>query len=154
MKKTVVLAVLATALALAATAAGAGPGAPTLTMRFLEVQTQFGGSFSANQEPRPGDRVWFHSELYRWKGSKRGAHLGHTDTTAIVLPGGIVQVTGVGTLPGGTVSVEGLAGNRGTFKLAVVGGTGVYATARGEVVIRSIGGETSNTSADTLRLWS
>jgi hypothetical protein len=154
MKKTVVLAVLATALALAATAAGAGPGAPTLTMRFLEVQTQFGGNIPEGQEPKPGDRFWFHSELYTWKGSKRGAHFGHTDTTAMVLPGGIVQVTSVGTLPSGTVSVVGLAGDRGIFKLAVVGGTGAYATARGEVVIRSIGGERSNTSADTLRLWS
>jgi len=151
MKKLVMLAALAAALLAANVAAGAGPGRPTIAMQFLEVQTQFGGT--NNGEPQPGDRFWFHSEFYKWKGGKRGAHLGHADSMATVIHGGIVEVNGVGTLPGGTVSVAGLAGDRGAFTLAVVGGTGAYATARGEVTIRGIGGADSNTSADTLRIW-
>ncbi|MGZ4315920.1 MAG: hypothetical protein ACXVRS_08790 [Gaiellaceae bacterium] len=151
MKKLVMLAALAAGLLAVNAAAGAGPGRPTLTMQFLEVQTNFSGTNAG--EPKPGDRFWFHSEFYKWNGGKRGARLGHADTTATVLQGGVVLVDGVGTLPGGTVSVAGLAGTRGAFTLAVVGGTGAYATARGEVIIRGIGGVNSNTSADTLRIW-
>ena len=156
MKKMLVLFSIGAALVVSAAAYGngsVGQAAPSLTLRFLEVQTQFGGSIPQNQQPRPGDRFWFHSEFYRWHLAKRGANIGHADTTAVVLPGGVVQVTGVAALPGGTVSVVGNAADKGAFRLAVVGGTGAYATARGEVVIRGIGGEGSPKSSDTLRIW-
>ena len=110
---------------------------------------------SGNEPPKPGDQFWFHSEFYKWKGARRGAHIGHVDTLGTFLGTGsnLVQITAVAYLPGGTISVLGNAGNGRVITLAVVGGTGAFATARGEVSIRNIGGQNSNTSADTVRLW-
>lgn len=144
---------VATSAAQAATPRG--PGKPNITISFLEIQTTFGGTVSGNEPPKPGDRFWFHSEFYKWKGAKRGAHIGHVDTLGTFLgsSSNLVQITAVAYLPGGTISVLGNAGNGRVITLAVVGGTGAYATARGEVSIRNIGGQNSNTSADTVRLW-
>ncbi len=148
-----VCAFLATSAAQAATPRG--PGKPDVTINFLEIQTTFGGTVSQNEPPKPGDRFWFHSEFYKWNGAKRGAHIGHVDTIGTFLgtPSNLVQITAVAYLPGGTISVLGNAGNGRLITLAVVGGTGAYATARGEVSIRNIGGQNSNMSADTVRLW-
>jgi hypothetical protein len=155
MKKIVLLAAACAVLlpTAAVSAAARGPGKPSVTMHFLEIQTKFATTFAQNQAPKPGDRFWFHSEFYRWNGTKRGAHLGHADTGAVFLTGDIAQITGVASLPGGTITVLGDSGPNVGPTLAVVGGTGIYADARGEVVIQSIGGENSNESADTVRLW-
>ena len=132
-----------------------GQGKPNITINFLEIQTSFGGTVSENEPPKPGDRFWFHSEFYKWKGATRGAHIGHVDTLGTFLGGAsnLVQISAVAYLPGGTISVLGNAGNGRVLTLAVVGGTGAYATARGEVSIRNLGGPNSNMSADTVRLW-
>ncbi len=146
-----VCALLAASAAQAATSPALSK--PTVTLNFLEIRTTFGGTVSQNEPPKPGDRFWFHSEFYKWNGAKRGAHFGHADTVGTFLPSSIFQVTGVAHLPGGTISVLGNAGNGRVTTIAVVGGTGAYATAGGEVTIRSLGGENSNMSADTVRLW-
>jgi hypothetical protein len=86
-------------------------GKPTLTLNFLDVQTSAGGTGSENTAPKPGDRFWFHSEFYKWKGVKRGAHIGHVDATITFLPSGVGQLTAVAYLPGGTISVLGNVGN-------------------------------------------
>jgi hypothetical protein len=62
-------------------------------------------------------------------------------------------ITGVAHLPGGTLSVVGLASKSPISRFAIVGGTPAYATARGELIVRNIGGENSNLSADTVQLW-
>ena len=134
-------------------APASGPGRPTVVLNFLEVQTGFGDSFSGNEAPKPGDRFWLHSEFYRWHGTKRGPHLGHADAIGVFGTSGNPVITGVAAYPGGTLSVVGLASSGPVSRLAVVGGTGIYATARGEVIIHSIGGPDSNLSADTVRLW-
>jgi hypothetical protein len=149
-----VCAVLLPTAAVSAAAHGlAGPGKPSVTMHFLEIQTKFAATIPQNQAPKLGDRFWFHSEFYNWNGTRRGTHLGHGDASAVFLTGGIIQLTGIASLPGGTLTVLGESGPQGGSTLAVVGGTGVYAGARGEVVIQNIGGENSNESADTVRLW-
>ena len=155
MKKLTLLAAVCAMLAVpvAQAASPSGPGKPTVTLNFLEVQTSFGGTISANEPPKPGDRIWLHSEFYKWKGSKRGAHFGHADATGVFSGSRTLLITGVASLPGGTLSVAGLASQQRVTTFAVVGGTGIYATARGEVILRSLGGSNSNLSADTIRLW-
>jgi hypothetical protein len=158
MKRTaLVIAVCAVLLPTAAVSAAsrglAAPGKPSITMHFLEIQTKFAATISQNQAPKLGDRFWFHSEFYNWDGHKRGTHLGHGDASAVFLTAGILQLTGVATLPGGTITILGESGPGAGSTLAVVGGTGAYADARGEVTIQSIGGENSNESTDTVRLW-
>ena len=57
--------------------------------------------------------------------------------------------------PGGTLDALGQNNfNRPVNTFSIVGGTGRYATARGEVIVRSLGNpQTSNTSAITVRIW-
>jgi hypothetical protein len=157
--KFALFAFIAVSVVLAASAAHAAtptsPGKPTLTLNYLEIQTNFAATakFTQNQPPKLGDRIWFHSELYNWNGSKRGAHVGHADVTVVILTPSIGQVSAVGYLPGGTIDVLGQSRNQRVDTFAVVGGTGRYATARGELIVRSLGGPNSNKSANTIRLW-
>jgi dirigent-like protein len=60
----------------------------------------------------------------------------------------------VAYLPGGTLMIFGDNSlSARSQKLSVIGGTGIYATARGELLVRNIGGENTNNSAITVRLW-
>jgi hypothetical protein len=160
MKKLVLLAACAALVPTAATAAASVAsgsskptlGKPTVTMRFLEVQTGMVATAPMSQRPTFGERFWFHSDFYKWNGTRRGAHLGHANASGVVLPAETMEVTGVASLPGGTITVVGQEGMQRGSTLAVVGGTGVYATARGEVVIQPLGGDESK-SADVVRLW-
>ena len=155
--KTYIALLAATTMMVLAQAASAatpsGPGKPNVVLNFLEVQVAFGGSVAESQAPRPGNRFWLHSEFYKWQGTKRGGHLGHADAIATFGASGNPVITGVASLPGGTLSVTGTGSAGPVSTLAVVGGTGIYATARGEVILRTIGGQDSNLSADTIRLW-
>ena len=155
--KTLIALAAATSVLVAAQGASAvapsSPGKPDVVLNFLEVQTSFGGTIAGNEAPKPGDRFWLHSEFYKWHGPKRGSHLGHADAIATFGTSGNPVITGVAVLPGGTLSVVGVGSPGPVSTLSVVGGTGAYATARGEVILRSIGGQDSNLSADTVRLW-
>ena len=155
MKKLVLfIAALGVLMSVASVAQAAGPGGrPTLTLNYLEIQTHFAATIPQNQRPKFGDRFWFHSELYAWKAGRRGAHVGHADVSAVFLPSGVVEITAVGYLPGGTLTVVGQSANQRVSRFSVVGGTGRYATARGELITRTLGSENSNRSADTIRLW-
>jgi len=155
-QKLALLAAVSTALPLCsagAAFAAAGPGAPSLTLNVLEIQKKFVSTIPGNQRPRFGDRFWFQSELYTWNGTKRGAAIGHTEVIGVLLPSNQVQISAVGFLPGGTVTVVGQTSNGPVSTFAVVGGTGRYATARGEVIVRDLGGPSSNRTSDTIRLW-
>ncbi len=157
MKKLVVFLAVTSLLVVVPNALGvtsSAPGKPSIVLNFLEVQTTSGGSFSGNGPPKPGDRFWFHSEFYKWHGAKRGPHLGHADAIGTFGTSANPMITAVAVLPGGTLAVVGVGSNAPVSTFAVVGGTGVYATARGEVIIHAIGGPNSNLSADTVRLWS
>ena len=64
----------------------------------------------------------------------------------------LTRLSAVAYLPGGTLLVFGdNAFNSPSQKPVVIGGTGVYATARGELFTRSLGQNTNNT-AITVRL--
>jgi hypothetical protein len=147
------LLMLATSIAQAA--GPSGRGKPTLTLNFLDVQTNSAFTGSQNQRPKLGDRIWFHNNTYKWNRSKRGALIGHTDGTLVILAGSLAEISAVAYYPGGTIDALGQDNfNSPVNTFAVVGGTGRYATARGEVIVRSLGNpQTSSTSAITVRLW-
>jgi hypothetical protein len=141
-------------VAASATASASGPGKPTVVLQFLDVTTRFTASFPENREPKFGDQFAFHDNIYRWNGAKRGALIGHADITAVVIAPNLSRLSAVAYLPGGTLVVFGDNSlSARSQKLSVIGGTGIYATARGELTVRNIGGDNSNSSAITVRLW-
>jgi hypothetical protein len=147
------VAALAPASTLAAPAAS-GPGKPTVVLQFLDVTTRFQASFPENREPVFGERFAFTDDVYRWSGRKRGALVGHANITAVVIGPNLSSLSAVAHLPGGTLIIYGDNANDARAQtFAVIGGTGRYATARGELHVRNLGGENSNTSAITVKLW-
>jgi hypothetical protein len=156
MKKLALFLAVSAALAapFAQAATPSGPGKPTVTLNFLDVQTNGSATIPQNQRPKLGDRFWFRDNTYKWNGTKRGALVGHTDGTAVFVAGSLGELSAVAHYPGGTLDALGeISFNSPVNMLAVVGGTGIYATARGEVTVRSLGGPNSNRSAITVRLW-
>ena len=156
--KFALLAFVAACVALSASAAASpapgGPGKPTVTLNYLDVQTNGSATIPQNQRPKLGDRFWFQNNSYKWNGTKRGALFGHTDGTVVFLTATIGELSAVAYFPGGTLDALGQINfNNPVNTLAIVGGTGRYATARGEVIVRSLGGPNSNKSAITVRLW-
>jgi hypothetical protein len=134
-------------------APAAGPGKPTVVLQFVDVTTAFASTFD-NRPPHLGDQLSFHDDIYRWHGTKRGTLAGHANITAVVIGPNLARLSAVAYLPGGTLVVYGdNFFNTNTQKFAVIGGTGIYATARGELFVRNLGGDNSNTSAITARLW-
>jgi hypothetical protein len=66
-------------------------------------------------------------------GKPRGARVGTSSFEDVALSSQMVREDGVARLPGGTVHVRGVVPIGPTVKVPVVGGTGVYAEARGVV---------------------
>jgi hypothetical protein len=145
--------IVLSASAAVASPAAVGPGKPTLTLNYLDITTAQFAAFPPNRRPQPGDRFFFHDDFYQWNGTKRGAHIGYANGSAMFMLGNAVQISAVGHLPGGTLTVVGETGNQRVSVFAVVGGTGRYATARGELIVRSLGGPNSNKSTNTILLW-
>ena len=141
-------------VAASAAPSASGPGKPTVVLQFLDVTTSFSATFPDNRAPRFGDQFAFHDKIYRWNGPKRGALIGHADITAVVIGPNLSRLSAVAYLPGGTLVIFGDNSlSARSQKLSVIGGTGTYATARGELTVRNIGGDNSNSSAVTVRLW-
>jgi hypothetical protein len=114
-----------------------------------DTETPIDG-FTFQREPVPGDRFVFTDQLYKWAGIKRGAHVGHdegicTFTRISVTSssfGGSAQCAATFFLPGGQIEVQGvlpIVEGPLNFVVPVIGGTGVYANARGTVHIRDLG---------------
>lgn len=125
--------------------AGAG-GAPTM-LHFLDVSVGATPAFDAGHgAPRAGDRVYLRDALYTWNGAKRGDRAGHVEATLTFMSafgrsGAAVDITGQVLLAGGSLRVEGIARvttGLSRFALPVVGGTGIYAGARGELHVRDL----------------
>lgn len=107
--------------------------------------------FDFERGPRPGDRFGFKSALYKWAGVKRGKRIGHDEglctftqvpatlnehsvlsancAAGFFLPGGQVYAAGFIHLTNGPTDVD----------VPVVGGTGLYANARGWVHVLDLG---------------
>ena len=80
---------------------------PTITLNFIDVQTNSAFTGSQNQRPKLGDRAWFRNNTYKWRAGKRGALVGHTDGTVVVLAGSLAELSAVAYLPGGTLDALG-----------------------------------------------
>ena len=138
-------------VALPATAASP----PTTTLQFLGVPTSFNfsGNPDPNVPPKLGDIFSFHLALYKWNGYHRGAAAGGVNVVNTSLTPNLDRVSAVAHLAGGTLVIEGDSYGNGGVRLAVTGGTGIYAGARGEVITKNIGGPNGSKSAITIRLW-
>src|SRR6266496_4175963 len=90
-----VAACVALSASAAASSAAGGPGKPTVTLNYLDVQTTGSATISQNQRPKLGDRFWFQNNTYKWNGTKRGALIGHTDGTVVVLTGSLGELSAV-----------------------------------------------------------
>ena len=149
--------------ALTATAAGlvfgimpaSGEDQPTV-ISLLSVQQ--GGTLidvdrSGGPGPTLGDEFIFTDGLYQWSGRKRGKRVGTTHGIATITSPTTAFFTGATSLPGGVIQGAGyFQFTARVEKLAVVGGTGRYSHAGGEVTITKLGGENSDKSAFVVRL--
>lgn len=155
MKK--LLVALAAGAATLVLGAGAATAGTPRVIHLLDLSEGATPAFDAGTgAPRAGDRVFLRDGLYAWKGSKRGARVGHVEATLTFLSafgarGATVEISGQMFLPGGSLRVDGLgrvtqAANR--FTLPVVGGTGVYAGARGTVNLRDVGADGGKSIVD------
>jgi hypothetical protein len=141
------------AVAMTSISAGAAQGPPTTTLQFLDITASNGSTIPNNQAPKLGDTFSFRDIVYKWSGGKRGARVGHVDGTFTFISDSAASIEALAHLPGGTLVILGPSSNGPVTKLAVVGGTGSYAAARGDVTVRNLGGPNSNKSAITIRLW-
>jgi hypothetical protein len=135
--------------------AGSAGDQPTV-ISLLSVQQ--GGSLidvdqSGGRGPTLGDEFIFTDGLYQWDGKKRGKRVGTTHGIATITSPTTAFFTGTTVLP------DGLLQGAGYFrftarveKIIVLGGTGRYGNAGGEVTITKLGGENSDRSSFVVRL--
>lgn len=134
-----------------------GAGSVGRTIKFLEVDRVAQDRFldrNGNQRPDAGDTFFATEDLYRWAGVKRGARIGRSELMCILATRGAGHCMGTFYLPGGTLQAEGYVqlSSGPVDTVAIIGGTGVYAGARGTFTSREIGGPESDASSDTIRL--
>jgi hypothetical protein len=108
---------------------------------------------SGGRGPTLGDEYIFTDGLYQWDGKKRGKRVGTTHGIATITSPATAFFTGTTVLP------DGLLQGAGYFrftarveKIIVLGGTGRYGNAGGEVTITKLGGENSGRSSFVVRL--
>jgi hypothetical protein len=138
-------------VAAAATATGSG----VTTIHLVERDTAFHvvdnpPLSGENKPPSMGDVFVFTSELL----TRSAKHAGTLHATCTVTSGGkrgVVTCFGTFGLKGGQLAGVATLGQTKTDRIAIVGGTGIYAGARGEVISVSRG-ENSPFSDDTIRL--
>lgn len=136
----------ASAIAMTAGAAVAQASPPRHLLDISGRSTPAAG-VAANAAPSPGDRVFLVDTLYAWKGGKRGARVGHIESTLTFMSafgshGATVEISGQMFLPGGSLFITGIghvAQGPNHFRLPVLGGTGTYAGARGTIDLRDLG---------------
>jgi hypothetical protein len=152
------VAALAAVLSIAVSSASAIDRPQTFSLLEIDESDIAINGFDFQREPRAGDGFGFISGLYKWAGTKRGARVGHDEGVCTFLKvsaseqGFSASAHCVASffLPAGTVLVEGFirfTEGPGRFDVAVIGGTGAYANARGFVRIRDIGAEDSGHSS-------
>jgi hypothetical protein len=137
-------------------AAVSAKGSPVTTIRLVEKDKSFhfvdnpplGGQ---NKPPSMGDQFALTSELL----TRSGKHAGMLHATCTVTSGGKNTVStcfGTFGLKGGQLAgMATLGGETKTDRIAIVGGTGIYAGARGEAISVDRG-ENSPFSDTTIRL--
>jgi hypothetical protein len=148
------LACLTVAGLLTAGVAG-GTTSAVRTIRFLEVPRSPHGQLidhNRNRRPDTGDSRLAVSDLYRWAGTERGAHLGSVQRFCIFATRSTANCAGAIFLSDGTIQIQGYVDfDDAADQLAVVGGTGAYVAMRGTLTARPVG-QRPDRWADTLRL--
>jgi hypothetical protein len=153
------VAALAAVLSFAVTSASGIERPQTFSLLEVgETDTALGGS--ENEAPKPGDAFASTSSLYKWAGTKRGARVGRDTVVCTFLKVTATEQTfsadahctaGI-FLPAGTILIEAFlhfTDGPGRFEVAVTGGTGAYANARGFVRIRDLGtGESGHSNLE------
>lgn len=130
------------------------------TISLLEVDEpnneQQLGDFTFDRPPTGGDQLGFANTLYAWKGTGRGARVGHDQGVITFITGfgpdfskkALALFTAQVWLPGGTLFIEGFGrlnpDGPAMYTFPVLGGTGIYANARGSLKVRDL--PTGNTS--------
>src|SRR5436190_7770715 len=149
-------AVTATALGLVF---GVSAGAAESQERVISLlSVQQGGNLidvdrSGGGGPTLGDQYIFTDGLYQWNGPKRGKRIGTTHGIATITSPTTAFFTGTMTLPGGQIQGAGYFSFTAHVEtIIVLGGTGRYDNAGGEVTITKLGGENSNNSSLVIRL--
>lgn len=147
-KRLLAVIVVAVSIALGASSASALVKPRVFTLLEVDGLQQPLGDFDASRPPVGGDQFVETNTLYRWTGTK-GTRVGRDRVLISFMTGfganfshrALVLVQTQIYLPDGTIFIQGyisiLPGDRPqTFELPVVGGTRIYANARGYVKAR------------------
>jgi hypothetical protein len=153
-KVSLCIAIGAVALVATSAATSAQSRSTTQTFSLLDITGQQHGlnGFHFQRAPRAGDQTARTDRLYNWAGGKRGVRVGRgemiiTSKTDLSRNGAIGLLTAQVFLPKGSIFVEGYArfgGAETPSSFPVLGGTGIYATARGYVISHPLGGDKTN----------
>jgi len=144
----------AAALVFGVSSGAAGDGARVISL----LSMQQGGSLidvdrSGGDWPTRGDQYIFTDGLYRWNGKKRGQRIGTTHGIATMTSPTTAFFTGTMSLPGGLIQGAGYFDFTARVEtIIVLGGTGRYSNAGGNVTITKVGGENSDNSSLVIRL--
>ena len=157
------LTLLAVGIAVSQASAVNGPQRFSLLDVSRNVDEPIGG-FRFDRPPVGGDQFTFIDDLYRWAGTKRGVHVGYVRGLATFITGfgddfsrkALIFFNAEAYLPGGSLLLEGF-GNANPngpskFVFPIVGGTGIYANARGTVAVRDLGDGNQGKSNVDVRL--
>jgi hypothetical protein len=142
MNRTVMLVLLVLACAVAAGGASLADASPsataprTITFLAVDVRTGEASVDVGAKGDSVGDSFYFQETLHRRAGAKA---VGHTEVACTLLSREASRCSGTLYLPNGKIEASGAIHFRRTFRIAIVGGTGAYAGAGGEMVITSLG---------------
>jgi hypothetical protein len=158
-------AALAVSVALWAPAASALKAPRTFSLLEVDATEAPLGDFTFDRAPVGGDQFTETNVLYRWAGAKgKGPRVGHDRVLLTFVTGfganfthrAIILAQGQLYLPDGTVMAEGYgnipADGPHKFTLPIVGGTGVYANARGYMTTQGVGDGTTDRTKLELHL--
>jgi Dirigent-like protein len=134
---------VATVTALVAALAAPSPARTTKVIRLLSTTTQARYIDRGPKGESPGDAVVSSSRLVNAVaqfGRPKGALVGLDRGTYTLLKDRKTRLDGWATLPGGKIHVRGVARTLGAkaSAVAVVGGTGDFASARGTVTVSPV----------------
>lgn len=141
--KTATVGLIVVVAATLATSVAAGPHAASVeTLSLLAVGDTFELVDNGKRGVGVGDVFASGGRLYRWHGRGRGPHAGRMDVlcTAISAAGARSHCSITAAVPGGRIEAVGLLTSEWNA-LAVIGGTGRYRDVRGELTMRSLGGD-------------
>lgn len=113
--------------------AGAASGAPTSTIRITDRELSYRRLDQGPRGAGPGDVEIAWQALYNRRITTRP--LGHSELLCTFLTQRSRNCSTTYFLPKGKIVVEGVIGSRLLYELPVVGGTGLYANARGSLVV-------------------